>query len=103
MVTDSGNTLNIDYDPILKKIVLKAHVIQNAWLGIGFNATSMVPNVNMVVFQGEGKLGVVTNRFSTGFKMPEVQERQDLAWTTSRSADGGYDFVVHRDATNDNP
>ena len=101
VVTDFGNTYEIDYDPDTQQIVMKAHVKQNAWLGVGFDTTSM-PNANMVVFQGEGENGIVTDRYSTGFHEPEVQAKQDLTVTSTRSADAGYDFVVTRPPSNDN-
>ena len=62
------------------KIKITATVPENQWLGIGWG-TGMF-NVDMVLFQGAGSDGTVTDLWSTGNSTPTVDSNDEYSSNT---------------------
>ena len=95
--TSLKNSVYMNYDKTLSKVVIKAYVNSNQWLGIGLGNNKMLNN-DLLVFQPKNSQnnGIVTARFTTTYGLPALDEKQDFTWNITTLADGRNKFVVLR-------
>ena len=63
-----GPTFDMEYDGSNQSIKITATVPENQWLGIGWGKGMF--NIDMVLFQGAGNDGTVTDLWSTANSTP---------------------------------
>ena len=94
--TPAGSALTMSYDPVKDLVLFKATVKAGTYYSVGFG-TSM-KDCDMVVFQGQGERGVVTDRWSEGNFTPMLDTVQDYKLDTNASVRKGdtYEIVASR-------
>lgn len=83
----------MSYDPVKELVQFDVTIKANTYFAVGFG-TSMV-DCDMVLFQGQGAKGLVTDRWSVGYEAPRLDIVQDVAWTGSLDA-GQYQISATR-------
>ena len=66
--TPAGSALTMSYDHVKDLVQFKATVKKGMYFSVGFGKS--MKDCDMVVFQGQGERGVVTDRWSTGYTVP---------------------------------
>lgn len=66
--TPAGSALTISYDDVKDLVDFKATVKANTYFSVGFGKS--MTDCDMVVFQGQGESGLVTDRWSVGYDVP---------------------------------
>jgi hypothetical protein len=74
----------MSYDKVKDLVEFKATVKRGTYFAVGFG-TSMT-DCDMVVFQGQGERGVVTDRWSEGYGVPTIDAVQSVTVDTKASA-----------------
>jgi len=83
--TPAGSALTMSYDHVKDLVEFKATVKANMYFSVGFGTT--MKDCDMVVFQGQGASGLVTDRWSVGYGVPMLDIVQDYKWSGSLKGD----------------
>jgi hypothetical protein len=94
IVTTTGNSFKIAYDPSTSLVTMKVEVKANTWFGVGFK--DQMKNSDMITFQGTGDKGEVIDQWSTAKTIPQVDSQQDITWSSTRDSNNNYVFEATR-------
>lgn len=83
--TPAGSALTMSYDHVKDLVEFKATVKANMYFSVGFGRT--MKDCDMVVFQGQGASGLVTDRWSVGYGVPMLDIVQDYESSGSLKGD----------------